>query len=120
MIKHYELNRDRTYSEDRKIRLAKSLAQSQAFDHFLAKKFSTVKRYGAEGAESMMAFFDEMLAECGKSGIEEVVIGMSHRGRLNVLTGLLQLPKETFFHKVKEGTCLHLTVYVSSLCSVTR
>lgn len=99
-MEHYELNRDRKHTEDSKLRLAKSMIQSQVFDNFLAKKFGTVKRYGAEGAESMMAFFDQVLVECGSSGIEEVMIGMPHRGRLNLLTGLLQFSKETFFHKV--------------------
>ena len=65
----------------------------------MAKKFGTVKRYGAEGAESMMAFFDEVLRGCGQGGIEEVVIGMAHRGRLNLLTDLLQLSHKVFFHK---------------------
>ena len=94
------MNRDRVFSEDSKLYLAKSLTKSQTFDHFLAKKFSTVKRYGAEGAEGMMAFFDEVVRECGRSGIQEVVIGMPHRGRLNLLTGFLRYSKETFFHKV--------------------
>jgi probable 2-oxoglutarate dehydrogenase E1 component DHKTD1 len=99
-VKHYELTRNREHADEIKIRLAKHLTESQTFDNFMAKKFSTVKRYGAEGAESMIAFFDEALATCGASGIEEVVIGMAHRGRLNVLTGLLQLSKKVFFHKV--------------------
>lgn len=102
MVKHYELNRDRIYTEESKLELAKSLTRSQTFDHFLAKKFSTVKRYGAEGAESIMAFFEEVLSECGTAGVEEVVIGMPHRGRLNLLTGPLQYSKEMFFHKVQK------------------
>ena len=43
----------------RRLELAKLLLQSQVFDNFLAKKFGTVKRYGAEGAEGLMAFFEE-------------------------------------------------------------
>lgn len=99
-MNHYELSRNREQTKETKLRLAKHLTESQTFDNFMAKKFGTVKRYGAEGAESMMAFFDEVLSCCGASNIEEVVIGMAHRGRLNLLTGLLQLSKKTFFHKV--------------------
>ena len=102
---HYELNRNREHTEETRLRLARLLTESQTFDNFMAKKFGTVKRYGAEGAESMMAFFEEVLTSCGASGIEEVVIGMAHRGRLNLLTGMLQLPKKTFFHKVYETGC---------------
>lgn len=105
-MNHYELTRNREHTKETKLRLAKHLTESQTFDNFMAKKFGTVKRYGAEGAESMMAFFDEVLTTCGASAIEEVVIGMSHRGRLNLLTGLLQLSKKTFFHKVIEAWTL--------------
>ena len=100
LVKHYELNRDRVLSCENKLRLVNHLIQSQTFDNFLAKKFSTLKRYGAEGAESMMAFFDQVLYSCCDHGIEEVVIGMPHRGRLNLLLGLLKFSSETFFHKV--------------------
>ena len=99
-MRHYELNRTRVHTEESKLRLAKYLTQSQTFDNFMGKKFGTVKRYGAEGAESMMVFFDEVLMDCVGSGVEEIVVGMAHRGRLNLLTGLMQLSKETFFHKV--------------------
>lgn len=60
----------------------------------MATKFATVKRYGGEGAESMMGFFHELLKMAAYSGITDVIIGMPHRGRLNLLTGLLQFPPE--------------------------
>lgn len=52
-----------------KKRLAKDLLRSQAFDHFLANKFVSVKRYGGEGAESMMAFFSEFFNLSAKSNL---------------------------------------------------
>lgn len=64
------------------------------FDHFLATKFATVKRYGGEGAESMMGFFYELFRSAVYSGVTDVVMGMPHRGRLNLLTGLLHFPPE--------------------------
>lgn len=67
---------------------------SQEFDHFLATKFATVKRYSAEGAESMMGFFFELFRLVSYSGVTDVIMGMPHRGRLNLLTGLLQFPPE--------------------------
>ncbi|XP_058954932.2 2-oxoadipate dehydrogenase complex component E1 [Pocillopora verrucosa] len=81
--------------------LAKLLLKSEAFDNFLAKKFPTVKRYGAEGAESMMAFFDELFLQSSYSKIQELVLGIPHRGRLNLLTGLLKYPTAQLFHKIK-------------------
>lgn len=71
-----------------------SHARMEEFDHFLATKFSTVKRYGGEGAESMMGFFYELFNQSAHSGVTDVVIGMPHRGRLNLLTGLLKFPPE--------------------------
>ncbi|MEQ2194693.1 putative 2-oxoglutarate dehydrogenase E1 component DHKTD1, mitochondrial, partial [Xenoophorus captivus] len=64
------------------------------FDHFLATKFATVKRYGGEGAESMMGFFYELFHQSAHSGVTDIIIGMPHRGRLNLLTGLLKFPPE--------------------------
>ncbi|XP_022787168.1 probable 2-oxoglutarate dehydrogenase E1 component DHKTD1, mitochondrial [Stylophora pistillata] len=81
--------------------LAKLLLKSEAFDNFLAKKFPTVKRYGAEGAESMIAFFDELFLRSSNSKIQELVLGIPHRGRLNLLTGLLKYPTAQLFHKIK-------------------
>lgn len=47
----------KSLSSDTKVRILNELLQSQSFDQFMAKKFQSVKRYGAEGAESMMAFY---------------------------------------------------------------
>ncbi|XP_008848219.2 probable 2-oxoglutarate dehydrogenase E1 component DHKTD1, mitochondrial [Nannospalax galili] len=88
-----ELKKETFSTEERK-HLSKLLLESQEFDHFLATKFTTVKRYGGEGAESIMGFFHELLKMSACSGITDVIIGMPHRGRLNLLTGLLQLPPE--------------------------
>lgn len=67
----------------------------------MATKFATVKRYGGEGAESMMGFFHELLKLSAYGGITDIIIGMPHRGRLNLLTGLLQLPPELMFRKMR-------------------
>uniref|UniRef100_A0A8C1DKR7 2-oxoadipate dehydrogenase complex component E1 n=1 Tax=Cyprinus carpio carpio TaxID=630221 RepID=A0A8C1DKR7_CYPCA len=82
------------FSPEERRQLAKLMLESQEFDHFLATKFATVKRYGGEGAESMMGFFYELFRSAVYSGVTDVVMGMPHRGRLNLLTGLLQFPPE--------------------------
>uniref|UniRef100_A0A8C7ULQ6 2-oxoadipate dehydrogenase complex component E1 n=1 Tax=Oncorhynchus mykiss TaxID=8022 RepID=A0A8C7ULQ6_ONCMY len=88
-----ELKKETFAAEERK-KLAKLMLESQEFDNFLANKFSTVKRYGGEGAESMMGVFYEMFRLLSHSGVTDIVMGMPHRGRLNLLTGLLQFPPE--------------------------
>uniref|UniRef100_A0A2K6T6U7 2-oxoadipate dehydrogenase complex component E1 n=1 Tax=Saimiri boliviensis boliviensis TaxID=39432 RepID=A0A2K6T6U7_SAIBB len=95
-----EVQRETFTTEEQK-HLSKLMLESQEFDHFLATKFSTVKRYGGEGAESMMGFFHELLKMSAYSGVTDVIIGMPHRGRLNLLTGLLQFPPELMFRKMR-------------------
>lgn len=63
-----------------------------------------MKRYGGEGAESMMGFFHELFKMCAYSGVTDIILGMPHRGRLNLLTGLLQLPPEVKIYNLI-GSC---------------
>uniref|UniRef100_A0A671LSH8 2-oxoadipate dehydrogenase complex component E1 n=1 Tax=Sinocyclocheilus anshuiensis TaxID=1608454 RepID=A0A671LSH8_9TELE len=95
-----ELKKEAFSTEERR-QLAKLMLESQEFDHFLATKFATVKRYGGEGAESMMGFFCELFRSSAYSGVTDMVMGMPHRGRLNLLTGLLQFPPELMFRKMR-------------------
>ncbi|CAB1445989.1 unnamed protein product [Pleuronectes platessa] len=95
-----ELKRKSFSTEERK-QLAQIMLESQELDHFLATKFATVKRYGGEGAESMMGFFYELFHQSAHSGVTDIVIGMPHRGRLNLLTGLLKFPPELMFRKMR-------------------
>ena len=66
LVRRYEEHRHADFGAERKKAMAEQLIKCQTFDRFLAKKFGTVKRYGAEGAESMMTFFDQVLSKCGK------------------------------------------------------
>ncbi|KAH8027629.1 hypothetical protein HPB51_007179 [Rhipicephalus microplus] len=84
---------------EKRKKMAEILLKSQVFDNFLAAKFSTVKRYGGEGAESMMAFFYELFCHAPKTGVTDIVVGMPHRGRLNLLTGLFDFPPVQVFQK---------------------
>ncbi|XP_066951932.1 2-oxoadipate dehydrogenase complex component E1 [Macrobrachium rosenbergii] len=83
------------------INLAKDMLESQAFDSFLANKFQSVKRYGGEGAESMVGFFTEVFRGLAEADVQEVILGMAHRGRLNLLTGILKYPPVIMFQKMK-------------------
>jgi len=80
------------------------LVQSEFFDQFMGKKFTSFKRYGLEGAESALVALEEMLVQANRSGYEKVVLGMPHRGRLNMLVSLLDLPARALFAKVKGQT----------------
>ncbi|MEE6481580.1 hypothetical protein FKM82_012909 [Ascaphus truei] len=99
--RRFEELKQETFTTEERKKLARLMLECQEFDHFLATKFSTVKRYGGEGAESMMGFFYEFLKMSALSGATDVIIGMPHRGRLNLLTGLLQFPTELMFRKMR-------------------
>lgn len=66
LSENYEKILEETISNKEKRQIAELLIKSQAFDNFLATKFPSVKRYGGEGAESMMAFFERIFDLCGK------------------------------------------------------
>ncbi|XP_045483343.1 probable 2-oxoglutarate dehydrogenase E1 component DHKTD1, mitochondrial isoform X2 [Harmonia axyridis] len=81
--------------------MAKEMLKAQEFDRFLAAKYPGLKRYGGEGAEGMVPFFMELFRLSAKGSIQELVIGMPHRGRLNILTGLLRYPPAQIFLRLK-------------------
>jgi len=81
--------------------LALEMLKSQTFDNFLATKFQSVKRYGGEGAEAMMGFFTQLFHQAQADNIEDIIIAEAHRGRLNILTGLLGFPPVAMFRKMK-------------------
>ena len=78
-----------TYNADDKRHILQRLTAGEAFEKFLATKFVGVKRFGLEGGEAMIAALDIGIARGAALGLREVVVGMAHRGRLNVLTNLL-------------------------------
>ncbi|RDD42971.1 putative 2-oxoglutarate dehydrogenase E1 component DHKTD1, mitochondrial [Trichoplax sp. H2] len=98
--RNYEKWHKHEISSEHKCRIMEMLIKSQTFDQFLAKKFPSVKRYGGEGAESMMVFFDEVFNHAMQDGIENVIISMPHRGRLNFMTGLLHYQPAAMFSKM--------------------
>uniref|UniRef100_T1PCK3 Transketolase n=1 Tax=Musca domestica TaxID=7370 RepID=T1PCK3_MUSDO len=87
-------------SNDNRKQIAELLIKSQAWDNFMATKFPTVKRYGGEGAESLLAFFWQLLRNSVQDDLEHVVVAMPHRGRTALQTILLQMRPVKVFHKL--------------------
>ncbi len=75
-------------THDEQMRILRKLNEAEAFETFLQTKYVGQKRFSLEGAESMIAFLDALLAGSAAAGLDEVAIGMPHRGRLNVLTSI--------------------------------
>ncbi|QEO13482.1 multifunctional oxoglutarate decarboxylase/oxoglutarate dehydrogenase thiamine pyrophosphate-binding subunit/dihydrolipoyllysine-residue succinyltransferase subunit [Agromyces intestinalis] len=75
-------------THDEQMRILGKLNEAEAFETFLQTKYVGQKRFSLEGGESMIALLDEVLQGAAKAGLDEVAIGMAHRGRLNVLTNI--------------------------------
>jgi 2-oxoglutarate dehydrogenase E1 component len=77
------------FSLDRKRRILERLNAAEAFETFLHTKFVGHKRFGLEGSESLIPMLDALLDRAADAGVEEAVVGMAHRGRLNVLANVI-------------------------------
>ncbi|GGJ70864.1 multifunctional oxoglutarate decarboxylase/oxoglutarate dehydrogenase thiamine pyrophosphate-binding subunit/dihydrolipoyllysine-residue succinyltransferase subunit [Agromyces bauzanensis] len=75
-------------THDEQMRILGKLNEAEAFETFLQTKYVGQKRFSLEGGESVIALLDEILQGAAKEGLDEVAIGMAHRGRLNVLTNV--------------------------------
>lgn len=85
------------YSIDKKEKILRSLNKAVVFEQFLGRKFIGEKRFSLEGGETAIPALEEILNVSADNGAEEVVIGMAHRGRLNVLANLLGKTYEEIF-----------------------
>ncbi|MEM6911595.1 MAG: 2-oxoglutarate dehydrogenase E1 component [Verrucomicrobiota bacterium] len=96
---------ERRFNEDRRPKafirkkLFKWLEEAEALEHFLGKKFVGVKRFSLEGSEGMMVGLNTVLNHGPELGVEEIVMGMAHRGRVNVLANFLRKPLPLLFHE---------------------
>ena len=87
----------------RKTRIFEKLNEAEALEQFIHTKYIGHKRFSLEGAETMIPLLDAVLSDAADQEAEEVVIGMAHRGRLNVLTNILGKPYDRVFGEF-EGT----------------
>jgi 2-oxoglutarate dehydrogenase E1 component len=85
-------------SRDQQIRILTRLTHAVIFEEFVRKKYVGAKTFSLEGAESLIPLLDLAIEKAGEYGVEEIVMAMAHRGRLNVLANILQKrPQEIFW-----------------------
>jgi 2-oxoglutarate dehydrogenase E1 component len=85
------------YGEQVRLHLLNQLINAEGLEKSLASKYPGTKRFGLEGGESLIPMLSEIVQRCGANGAKEVVMGMAHRGRLNVLINILgKNPSELF------------------------
>ena len=75
------------------------IIQAEGFEKFLAKKYVGTKRFGLDGAESLIPAMEQIIKRGGQLGVKEIKIGMPHRGRLNVLANVLQKSYKRIFNE---------------------
>eukprot|EP00955_Chlamydomonas_euryale_P119126 366573-Chlamydomonas_euryale.AAC.54 len=85
------------YSQKEKLQILDRVAWSELFERFLANKYSSAKRFGLEGGETLIPGMKTMIDQAADLGVENVVIGMPHRGRLNVLANVVRKPMRQIF-----------------------
>ena len=86
-----------SFSPEKKVQILERLTAAEGLERFLHTKYVGQKRFSLEGSESFIACMDELIQRGGEKGVQEIIIGMAHRGRLNVLVNTLgKEPKDLF------------------------
>ncbi|MFO7543041.1 MAG: 2-oxoglutarate dehydrogenase E1 component [Thiobacillus sp.] len=81
----------------RKTQLLKRLTDAETLEKFLQTRYVGQKRFSLEGGESLIPLLDQVIARCARHGAKEIVLGMAHRGRINVLANLMGRSLESLF-----------------------
>ncbi len=89
--------------EGRRAILSK-LVEAEGFEKFLHVKYMGTKRFGLDGGEALIPAMEQIIKRGGALGLKEIVIGMPHRGRLNVLSSVMGKPYRTIFHEFQGGS----------------
>ena len=93
-----------TFTREGKRAILNKLVESEGFENFCDVKFTGTKRFGLDGAESLIPALEQIIKRGGNLGVQEICIGMPHRGRLNVLTQVMGKPHRALFHEFKGGS----------------
>src|SRR5258708_4597694 len=93
-----------TFTREGKRAILNKLIEVEGFEKFCDLKFTGTKRFGLDGAESMIPALEQIIKRGGALGVKEIIIGMAHRGRLNVLAQVMGKPHRAIFHEFKGGS----------------
>ena len=91
------------FTKPQKVRILRRVYKAELFEKFLHTKYVGQKRFSLEGGETIIAALDAVIDHCPGSGIEEIVLGMAHRGRLNVLCSVMRKSFDLLFEQFSEN-----------------
>lgn len=93
-----------TFTAEGKKAILSKLIEAEGFEQFIDVKYKGTKRFGLDGGESVIPALEQIIKRGGALGLKEVVLGMAHRGRLNVLSQVMAKPHRAIFHEFKGGS----------------
>jgi 2-oxoglutarate dehydrogenase E1 component len=92
------------FTAEGKKAILQKLIEAEGFEQFLDVKYKGTKRFGLDGGESLIPALEQIVKRGGSMGMKEIVLGMAHRGRLNVLSQVMAKPHRAIFHEFKGGS----------------
>ncbi len=91
------------FTKNQKVRILRRVHKAELFEKFLHTKYVGQKRFSLEGGETIIAALDAVIDHCPGAGVEEIVMGMAHRGRLNVLCSVMRKSFDQLFEQFSEN-----------------
>jgi len=95
---------DISFTTEGRRAILNKLIEAEQFEKFCEVKYTGTKRFGLDGAEAMVPALEQIIKRGGQLGAKEIVLGMAHRGRLNVLANVMEKPHRAIFHEFKDGS----------------
>src|SRR5690606_26639271 len=92
------------FTRNGKLAILHKLIEAEGFEQFIDVKYKGTKRFGLDGGEALIPALEQIIKRGGQLGLKEVVLGMAHRGRLNVLSQVMGKPHRAIFHEFKGGS----------------
>ncbi|MBN8913021.1 MAG: 2-oxoglutarate dehydrogenase E1 component [Rhizobiales bacterium] len=96
--------KDIRFTEMGKKAILRKLIEAEMFERFADVKYTGTKRFGLDGGEAMIPALEQIIKRGGQLGVKDIVIGMAHRGRLNVLSNVMAKPFRAIFNEFKGGS----------------
>ena len=93
-----------SFTPEGKRAILNKLVEAEGFERFLDVKYTGTKRFGVDGGEALIPALEQIIKRGGALGVRDIVLGMPHRGRLNVLAQVMGKPHRAIFHEFKGGS----------------
>ncbi len=92
-----------SFSKEGRLAILQKLIEGEAFEQLLHKRYPGTKRFGLDGAESLLPALEQIIKRGGQLGLKDINFGMPHRGRLNVMASVMQKPYSAIFYEFLGG-----------------